>query len=939
MLLTLIVVSPFAFGSVHPWAYRPLETALFGLSIFWMVKVAALAGSTQGGSDARAIAIPLLIFAAFVVFQITPLPPSMVRALSPSTYEVYSHALEGWPASRPYDNLESNRPAAKVVPEADAGPTILPSVEEVKSGAAIPFLPPSAKPAVKAPSHRESFPSVTALAARIYGGRWRPIAIAPLLTLSSLIAFLSCACAFLMTAFYPLAYGDDAESTLKFIRVSLRVILVTGFLVAFVGLIERATWNGKMLWFFVPYDWGRPLFEPVLRARGPFIDPDHFAGFLSIVFPLALACALFPNLLTPRRAPLAFRIQCGLASFVIFLAILLSLSRGGWIALIVGTLVMSALATPRGAANAAQASGFSKIGGVRLAIVGIVVMLGVSMIFIGPEARVDTVTRVNEAGAEVDTIVGRIEAWKGGVALIRDFPFFGVGLGGWPELFERYQLPPWQVLFFAQAHNDYVQLLAETGIVGLALFAWLVVRIIRKVVAGARIMEASAGPIFAALTGGIAAACLVELFDFDLRIPAIALMLAVVAGLLVRLTTTGSGPAEKSASRPWAIRARAVAVSIAAIVLGAAALTQDATVYPYNLAQPDDLAQARELLVTYPANAIAHLGLITLDGDAMAPDALEAELKRSVWLSPLNPNTRDLYAQKLVDGKRYGDAFAQIEASVLNAPGFDQHRYLVPRLIPWLPKELRSAIEKGLNEAVDRNFKHAPENLGYYYETVGQFSAEGHAYERVANRQDDPAMRAKYLEKSGEAFARGGALGTALIALREAAESAPDDSSIYAAMAVMVYGPRHDMEGARQAIEQGIENGADSFDLTVALANAAEAAGDRHSAEDAIEQALKIDPSSDRLLLRLGELYAADNRPDRALQALNRALELEPDSASTYFTIGTIQEDHYQYYEAERAFRHAVDLSPENSTYRDHLAEFERKMKAAAAADAGETRN
>ena len=860
----------------------------------------------------------------------------MVRALSPSTYEVYSHALEGWPAARPYDNLESNRPAASAVHDTDAGPTILPSVEEVKHGAPIPFAPPSAKPAATAESDREGISPVSALAERIYGGRWRPLAIAPLLTLSSLLAFLSYACAFLMTAFYPLAYGDDSESTLKFIRVALRVILVTGFLVAFVGLIERATWNGKMLWFFVPYDWGHPLFEPVLRARGPFIDPDHFAGFLAIVFPLALAGALFPNLLTSRRAPLAFRIQCGLASFVIFLAILLSLSRGGWIALIVGTVVMSALAAPRGAASENQVSGLARIGGVRLAIVGIVVMLGASMIFIGPEARVDAVTRVNEAGAQVDTIVGRIEAWKGGVALIHDFPFFGVGLGGWPELFERYQLPPWQVLFFAQAHNDYIQLLAETGIVGLALFAWLAVRIIRKVVAGAHSMEASAGPIFASLIGGIAAACVVEVFDFDLRIPAIGLLLAVVAGLLVRLTTTGSGSANKSASRPWAIRARAVAVSMAAIVLIAGALTQDAIVYPYNL-EPDNLAQARELLVTYPANAITHLGLIKLDGDEMAPDALDAELKRAVWLSPLNPNTRDLYAQKLVDGKRYGDAFAQIEASVLNAPGFDQHRYLVPRLIPWLPTELKHAIEKGLNEAVDRSYTHAPDTLGEYYETVGQFSAEGHAYERVADRQDDPAMRAKYLEKSGEAFARGGALGTALIAFREAAESAPDDSSIYAAMAVMVYGPRHDMEGARAAIEQGIENGADPFELTVALANAAEAAGDRHSAEDAIEQALKIDPSSDRLLLHLGELYAADNRPDRALQALNRALEIEPDSASTYFMIGSIQEDHYQYYEAERAFRHAVDLSPDNSTYRDHLAEFERKLKAAAAADGSAT--
>ena len=43
-----------------------------------------------------------------------------------------------------------------------------------------------------------------------------------------------------------------------------------------------------------------------------------------------------------------------------------------------------------------------------------------------------------------------------------------------------------------------------------------------------------------------------KIFDFDLRIPAISLLFAVFAGLLVRLTTTGSAPAVKS--RPWAMR-------------------------------------------------------------------------------------------------------------------------------------------------------------------------------------------------------------------------------------------------------------------------------------------------------------------------------------------------------------------------------------------------
>ncbi len=936
-----MVVSPLAFGSVHPWVYRPLEAVLFGLAILWMVKIAALAGSasTTGEAEAaaRTIAIPLAVIAAYVIFQITPLPPSILRALSPSTFEVYSQALDGWPASRPYDHLGSNRRAAIAADsETAAGPLILPTVDEVKKGVPIPFAPRSAKPPAKAASPRQSSSPISTLATRIYGGRWRPLALAPLLTLSSLLALLSCACAFLLTAFYPLAYGDDSESVLKFIRVSLRVILVTGFLVAFVGLIERATWNGKILWFFVPYDWGHPLFEPLLRARGPFVDPDHFAGYLAIIFPLTLACAVFPNLLTPRRATLPFRIQYGVASFVIFLAILLSLSRGGWLALILGSLVMFLLAVPRRAGGSdAQSSGVSRLGGVRLAIAGMVILLGASMIFIGPDARVDTVARVNQSAAEMETIVGRIAAWKGGIALIRDFPIFGVGLGGWSEIFERYQLPPWQVLFFAQAHNDYVQLLAETGLVGLALFGWLAVRIIRKVAEGARSLEASAVPIFAALAGGLVAAGVVEVFDFDLRIPAIALLFTVFAGLLVRLTT-GPGSVAKARSRPWAIRARAVAVSMVALVLAGSALAQDATVYPYNLAEPENLAEARALLVTYPANVFPHLALIRLDGDAMAPEVLDTELKRAVWLGPLDPNTRDLYAQALVNAKRYGDAFEQVKASVLNCPGFGEHHYLVPKLIVWLPPELKKAIEKGLNEAVDRGYEHAPETLGEYYETVGQLADEAHAFERAATRQDDPVLRAKYLRESGEAFARAGAVGTALIAFQEAAESAPDDSSIYSDMAVLVYGPRHDVDGARRAVDLGIENGADSFALTVALADAALAAGDRSAAEDALEKALRMEPNDDRLLAQLGTVYAADNRPDRAILVLNRALEIEPNSPQTYSLLGNIEEGRYQYYNAERAYRRAAELSPDNPQYREQLGEFERKLKATSAENAKE---
>ena len=60
--------------------------------------------------------------------------------------------------------------------------------------------------------------------------------------------------------------------------------------------------------------------------------------------------------------------------------------------------------------------------------------------------------------------------------MIRDFPIFGVGLGAWPEIFSRYQLPPWFLLFSDEAHNDYLQLWAESGAIGLLAGAWIALR-------------------------------------------------------------------------------------------------------------------------------------------------------------------------------------------------------------------------------------------------------------------------------------------------------------------------------------------------------------------------------------------------------------------------------------------------------------------------------
>ena len=111
VLILLLVASPIAFGAVHPLSYRPMEAALFGLAIVWMARVAQVARSANQ-SDAACrvfaagkLALPIVAFTAFALLQLVPLPPAVIRALSPQTYELYAKSLEDWPYAAPYQHI------------------------------------------------------------------------------------------------------------------------------------------------------------------------------------------------------------------------------------------------------------------------------------------------------------------------------------------------------------------------------------------------------------------------------------------------------------------------------------------------------------------------------------------------------------------------------------------------------------------------------------------------------------------------------------------------------------------------------------------------------------------------------------------------------------------------------------------------------------------
>src|SRR5687768_17001293 len=112
-ILFLILFTPFAFGSVHPWAYITMEVVIFALVIVWTIKRAILTRQANAQNPTpntrdrlTPYALPLTLFIVLCALQLVPLPPSLLRMISPQTYEAYTNLLPGWPERVPYAELE-----------------------------------------------------------------------------------------------------------------------------------------------------------------------------------------------------------------------------------------------------------------------------------------------------------------------------------------------------------------------------------------------------------------------------------------------------------------------------------------------------------------------------------------------------------------------------------------------------------------------------------------------------------------------------------------------------------------------------------------------------------------------------------------------------------------------------------------------------------------
>jgi O-antigen ligase len=229
-----------------------------------------------------------------------------------------------------------------------------------------------------------------------------------------------------------------------------------------------------------------------LRAYGTFEQPNPYAGYLGIVAPLALALALdLVDRWKGKALSLNMRVLSvlqahwlnwlALGSFVVISAgIGMSWSRGAWLGFGGALVIMNLIRSRRSAMLFA--------GGIL--VVATIGALGASLLpgavterltsFL-PFVQVDDVRAIEITDANYASLE-RLAHWQSALDMWRDKPWLGVGFGNYEAAYAAYALPKW-TMALGHAHNYYLNVAAETGIIGLiaylALWGTAVLQLVR----------------------------------------------------------------------------------------------------------------------------------------------------------------------------------------------------------------------------------------------------------------------------------------------------------------------------------------------------------------------------------------------------------------------------------------------------------------------------
>ena len=318
------------------------------------------------------------------------------------------------------------------------------------------------------------------------------------------------------------------------------LLLISGYVAVF--LLVR-----ELMWFFSDRPWllvlpliGIATWQAVIGmiqywsanngvARGNYANRDHFAGLLELTLPFAVVYPIGFFRVSDRRSGIqvsdALKMSASWAiAAALLVGIMFSLSRMGFLSalfslLVTGFLAVFSLQVTRRIATPAM----------KWAAIGLIALLGLgTFLFLPPDQLVERFSRLS-TDEGIDK--GRAELWGETLSLVRAYPVFGCGLGGYESAFPKYKVSG-PLVRDNYAHNDYLQFLAEMGIMGAAILFVLAGATVR---AAFRSALDTSNPhtwtLALGCAGSLSAILLHSTADFNLSIPANAMVVSWIAGI------------------------------------------------------------------------------------------------------------------------------------------------------------------------------------------------------------------------------------------------------------------------------------------------------------------------------------------------------------------------------------------------------------------------
>jgi O-antigen ligase len=299
-----------------------------------------------------------------------------------------------------------------------------------------------------------------------------------------------------------LAYTDSVRRLKKLVWL----ITIFGFVYSFYAILQAVLSPDKIY----------GLYDATMKnAFGSFVNRHNFAAYVEMTIAVPLGLMFVGAVEKDRR--LLFITAIGLMG----VALILSGSRGGLVALLAEVFFLVILTT--GTKNYNQF--VLKIG----LAVALVLTIVIGSILVGGES---SLTRFSETVGSDNMTSGRTEIWYVTLQIIKNHMPFGVGIGAYSVAYTPYDTYN-GLARVEQAHNDYLQVLTDAGLVGLVIGAFFLFLLFRTGLRSVRVKNTFRRGVAVGALAGCFAVLVHSFFDFVLHTTAISILFLTLAAMTV----------------------------------------------------------------------------------------------------------------------------------------------------------------------------------------------------------------------------------------------------------------------------------------------------------------------------------------------------------------------------------------------------------------------